>query len=226
MKTSRTVVIAESRHDRIDDPVGILLSLAGQMEILHGGLETGVSEIALNNSDIHSGLKKMGGVAVAKGMNGYARLADARFFLGPDEGALDTGTVHGEGGGCSLFAASSASGEDEHLVSMGEPVPPEQLQGLFGDGDVAVFGAFSPVDMNQLTHAVDIGQLQIESFLKTKSAGVDGGKKDIVVESPDRNRKASRSRTCSGHREVFFHFVSVKWRRASNPAEGRVGNRT
>jgi len=144
------------------------------MEILHCGFKTGVSEITLNDSDIHSGLKKMSGIAVPKGMDRYTRLHDARFFLCPDEGALYTGTVHRDDGCCSLLAASSASGENEYLVSMGEPVPPEQMKGLFGQWNVAVFGAFSPVDMDQLTHAVNIGYLHIERFLKTKSAGVDG----------------------------------------------------
>ncbi len=48
-----------------------------------------MTEIALDDADIHSGLQEKRRVAVTKGMNGYTRLCYSGRFLGPDKGALD-----------------------------------------------------------------------------------------------------------------------------------------
>jgi hypothetical protein len=63
-KISRTAGMGEPAHDLIDDPVGIFLAFLGQVKVLHGRLETGVTQITLDDANIHSGFQEMGGIAV------------------------------------------------------------------------------------------------------------------------------------------------------------------
>ena len=52
----------ESLHDVVDDVGGILVALLGEVEIEHGGLQSGVAEVALDDAEIDAGFQEMSGV--------------------------------------------------------------------------------------------------------------------------------------------------------------------
>lgn len=58
-------VMIESLHDVVDDLAGILLALLSQVEIEHGGFETGVAQVALDDAQIDAGFQEMSGVGMA-----------------------------------------------------------------------------------------------------------------------------------------------------------------
>ena len=61
--------MGEPAHDPVDDLVGVLLTFPGQVKVLHGRFETGMTEITLDDADIHSGFQEMGRIGMAKRMN-------------------------------------------------------------------------------------------------------------------------------------------------------------
>ena len=48
-------------------------------------------------------------------------------------------------------------------------------------GHKSIFGAFSPMNMNAHSVAVDIGNLKVKDLLQSKPAGVNRRQKDIIV---------------------------------------------
>jgi hypothetical protein len=66
-------------------------------------------------------------------------------------------------------------------MPMGFPVGPQECEGLGGQGNVAVFGAFAAVDMDLETRAIDVGDLEKEGFVEPQAQAIDGGEVDLVV---------------------------------------------
>ena len=64
---------------------------------------------------------------------------------------------------------------------MGQPVAPQDVEGVLGQGDIAILGALAPMDVDHHALAVDVADLKIEAFLKPESAGVDGEQECVVV---------------------------------------------
>lgn len=93
-KISVIAAIAKSFHGGIDDPAGIFRSLTCEMEIDHGGLEGGMSHVPLDDSRVHTGLEKVGGIAVPEGVNRDAPFGDTGSGLGLPEGPLGTVESH------------------------------------------------------------------------------------------------------------------------------------
>ena len=52
-------------HHGIDNVIGILQAFVGKMEIDHGGLDVGVTEILLDDPKIDSGFEQMSGIGMA-----------------------------------------------------------------------------------------------------------------------------------------------------------------
>jgi len=176
------VVMAEPRHDRIDELIGVFGAFLREVEVDHGGFELTVAHVALDYSWVDACLEKVCGVAVSEGVDGDAPFFDAGRELGFSEGPL--GAVEGHVcEGCGAFiAAAPPGGEDPDGVSVGYPVPAEQLQCLMGKGDVAVLGTLAAVDVDHHPVAVDVGDLDVEGLGDSEPAGVDGGEEDGVVE--------------------------------------------
>jgi hypothetical protein len=91
---------------------------------------------------------------------------------------------------CS-FAVSAQGREEELRMAVGEPIAAEQVEGGLGERDVAIFGALAPVDMDHHAGGVDIGDFEMESFVKSEAAGVYGGEIGIVLEGFDAGQNAS-----------------------------------
>ena len=124
-------------------------------------------------------------------MNGDCFFADSGIILGPAEGALDTAFGHGSLGLLGSLAISAQGGEEEARMAVGYPVAAEQVEGGLGKRDVAIFGPFSTVDMDHHAGGVDVGDFEMEAFVKSEAAGVYGGEIGIVLEGFDAGQNAA-----------------------------------
>jgi hypothetical protein len=73
-------------HDAIDKGISLVLTLVGQVQIDHGGLETGMAHVSLDNLEVNARLQQMGGVGVMKRRDGHLAFADTGGPLGFAEG--------------------------------------------------------------------------------------------------------------------------------------------
>ena len=69
---------------------------------------------------------------------------------------------------------TTVSGEQPSWVPMSAPVPPEHVQSRAWQRDVAILGAFAAMDMDHAASAIDITDLQVESFLHSQPQRIDG----------------------------------------------------
>jgi len=118
-------------------------------------------------------------------MNGDGLLVNAGSELGPTEGALDAAFGHRELSILCPIAVSAKSGKEEARMVVGAPIAAEQKEGGLRERDVAVFGSLSTVDMDHHAVAVDIGDFEMESFVKSEAAGIDGGEIGVILEGFD-----------------------------------------
>src|SRR5512141_261241 len=88
-------VMIESLHHVIDQLAGIFLSLLGQVEIEHGGLQSSVAHVALDDAQVDTGFEAMSGVGMAQGVDRDPFFAHPGIPLGTAEGALDAAFGHG-----------------------------------------------------------------------------------------------------------------------------------
>src|SRR5262249_56385996 len=87
--------------------------------------------------------------------------------------------------------ASTESREEQGGVAVGEPIAAQHLKRRLGQRDVAIFGALAAVDMDHHAGAIDIGDFEMESLVKSQAARIDGGQIGVVVEGFDVGQKAS-----------------------------------
>jgi hypothetical protein len=182
--------MVQALHYLIDQLAGILLSFLGKVEIDHGGFELGMAHVSLDDPQVDSGFEKMSGI-VTQGMNGDSLFVNSSSDLGPPEGALNTTFGHGRRSLLGSITASAKSREEEAGVTVGGPIASEQLEGGLGERDVAIFGALSTVDMDHHAGGVDIGDFEMETFVKPEATGVDGRKIGVILEGFDLGKNAS-----------------------------------
>src|SRR4029434_1384920 len=150
-----------------------------------------MAHVALDNAQINAGFEEMSGVGMAQRVYGNSLFTDGGIKLGTTEGALDTAFGHGSlSQGCTR-AASTEGREEKTGVAVGEPIAAQQLKRRFGQWDVAILGALATVDMDHHALTIDIGDFEMESFVESEAAGVDGGEIGVVVEGFDVGKKAS-----------------------------------
>jgi hypothetical protein len=169
-------------HEGVETLVGLFLAFVGEVEVEHGGFELGVSQVPLDESGINARFEQMGGVRMAEGMDGDAHFADPGALFGFAKGPLDTGATHGESRRWTLGVIAPGGGKEPGGVAMGFPIGAEQCQGLFGEGNVAVFGALAAVDMDLEARAIDVGDLEEKSFVEPEAQAVDSREVDLVVQ--------------------------------------------
>jgi len=174
------------------------------VEIDHGGFELGMAHVTLDDTQIDSGFEKMGGVGVAEGMNGDGLFVDSSSNLGTAEGALDTAFGHGKGSVFCSGSTTAKSREEEAGMAVGSPIASEQLEGGKGERDVTVLGALSTVNMDHHAGGVDIGDFEVEAFVKSEAAGIDGGEIGAILEGMDLGKNASDFFTAENGREASF----------------------
>ena len=87
----------ESLHHVVNQLAGVFLALLGQVEIEHGGLESGVAEVALDDAQVDAGFEEMGGVGMAQGVDGHTLFGNRGGVFGVAKGSwtllLATGWV-------------------------------------------------------------------------------------------------------------------------------------
>jgi hypothetical protein len=89
-----------------------------------------------------------------------------------------------------VFLIPPGGGKEPGLVAMGVPGGSQQRAGLFGEGDVAIFGTLSPVDLDLEALAIDVRDLEGEGFMEPETQAVDGGEVDLVVQGCRRLEEA------------------------------------
>ena len=145
-----------------------------------------MSSGALEETGMHAGCEQMGGVGMPQGLEGHAHGGDPGPVCGGAEGALDTGATHGGGRRRTLGVSAPGGGKEPGGVPMGFPGGAEPREGLFGQGDVPVFGALAAVDMDLEALSVNIGDLKEEGFMEPKAQTIDRGEVDLIVEGCSR----------------------------------------
>ena len=60
--------MVESLHHVIDQLAGVFLALLGEVEIEHGGFQSGMAHVALDDAQVDTGFEEMGGVGMAQGV--------------------------------------------------------------------------------------------------------------------------------------------------------------
>ena len=89
-------------------------------------------------------------------------------------------------------------------MAMGKPIAAQQSEGGLGERDVAIFGTFPTVDMDHPAGGVDIGDFEMESFVKSQAAGVYRGKIGIVLEGFNPGQNASDFFNAENGRKASF----------------------
>ncbi len=161
------------------------------MEIDHGGFELGMAHVSLDDTQVDAGFEEMSGIGVAEGVNGDSLFSDSGSNLGPAEGALDTALGHGRRSVLCSITVSAKGGEEEARMAVGHPIAAEQMEGGLRERHVAIFGALSTVDMDHHAAAIDIGDFEVETFMESQAAGIDGGKIGVILEGFDLGKNGS-----------------------------------
>ena len=150
-----------------------------------------MAHVTLDDPQVDPGFEKMSGIRMTQGMNGDRLLVNCGGNLGPPEGALDTAFSHGQLSVFCSIAATAKSREEEAGVTVGEPIAAEEVEGGWGERDVAVLGALSTMDMDHHTGGVDIGDFEMEAFVESEAAGIDGGEIGVILKGMDLGKNAS-----------------------------------
>ena len=58
----------QTSHQAVDTLNGVRIAQIGNVQVDHGGLQRCMTEILLNNADVHPGFEQMRGVGVAQRM--------------------------------------------------------------------------------------------------------------------------------------------------------------
>jgi hypothetical protein len=163
----------------------------GKVEIDHGGFELGMAHVSLDDPQVDSGFEEMSGIGVAEGVNGDSFFSDSGSNLGPAEGTLDTTFGHGRLSVLCSITVSAKGGEEEARMTVGHPIAAEQMEGGLRKRDVAIFGALPTVDMDHHAGGIDIGDFEVETFMESQAAGIDGGKIGVILEGFDLGKNGS-----------------------------------
>ncbi len=76
-------------------------------------------------------------------------------------------------------------------MAVGDPIAAEQTESGLGERDVAILGALSTVDMDHHASGIDIGDFEVEAFMKSEAAGIDGGEIGVILGGMDLGKNGS-----------------------------------
>jgi len=167
-----------------------------------------MAHVSLNDAQVHSGFEKMSGIGMTQGMNGDSFFVNSGSNLGAAEGALDTTFGHGRRSLLGSITASAQGGEEKAGVTVGGPIAAEQLEGGLGERDVAILGTLSTVDMDHHAGGIDIGDFEVETFVKSEATGIDSGEIGVILEGFDLGKNASDFFTAENGRKASFGLGS------------------
>ena len=136
-------------------------------------------------------------------MNGDALFWDSCSNLGAAEGALDTALGHGRRSVLCSITVSTKGGEEEARMTVGDPIAAEQMEGGLRRG-TSIFGALPTVDMDHHAGGIDIGDFEVETFMESQAAGIDGGKIGVILEGFDLGKNGSDFFNAKNGRKAWF----------------------
>jgi len=169
-----------SFHHRVDDIIGMLMALGGEVEVDHGRVQTAVAQILLDATDVDAGFQQMRGIAVPEGMNGDA-FGDSELFEHASQCPLHRCFRHGSRCLWTFVAAASESGEYPEGISMPLPVVSQEIKRRFRQGHIPVLGALSPMDMDAHPLSVDIDYLKKQGLMQPESTGIHGSQIRFIL---------------------------------------------
>jgi len=169
----------------------VLLAFLGEVEVEHGGLKAGMTHVLLNDAEVDASFEEMGGIGVAKSVDGDILFSDTGLELGFSESALDRGFGHRSFSIAGTLPASSYSWEQEARIAVGGPVLTEELQSGVRQRDIAILGSLSPMNVDHHALGVDVGYFQVLCLLEPEAAGVDSAEEGIVLGGVDAGKQWS-----------------------------------
>jgi hypothetical protein len=125
-----------------------------------------VAKEFLNGADVVAIFEQVRGKRMAQSVNRNAFLDYTCSALGLAEGALDATFGHGALSLWGGFAASAERWEEKARMAVSAPVLAQQIESGVGQREIAVLGAFAAVDMDHHARAIDIGDFEMECFVK------------------------------------------------------------
>jgi hypothetical protein len=167
-----------------------------------------MAHVSLDDPQVDSGFEKMSGIGVAEGVNGDTLFVDSSSDLGPTEDPLDTAFGHGRGSVLCSSAVSAKSREEKARVAVDSPIAAEQIEGGWGERDIAILSTLSTVNVDHHTAGVDIRDFEMETFVEPQAAGVDGGEIGIIVEGFHLGQNGSDFIDAENSREASFGLGS------------------
>ena len=167
------------------------------MSVDGSGGGRGVSQITLDDAQIHTGFQQMGRIRVSEGM-------DRRLFWHPAfshcgaKGALQPTLIHG------LVSVFLEGGKQPDWVTMGHPVQSQELQTGFWQGHIAIFASFSRMHVNEFAFAIDIFDLQADPFQQTQPAGIDRREAHSILLAVNAPQHTPDFRNTQDHWQLFL----------------------
>jgi len=143
-----------------------------------------MSQVFLDDAQIDASFKQMGSPGMSQSMNG-SWFGDATFVEGGLKGMLDPIWSPG------VLARLKDRWKKPDWIAMSNPILAQQIQDGFGQGHITVFPPFSMADVQQEAIAVDVGDLQVQSFLQTQPTGIDGAQADPIMHPADTSQNTA-----------------------------------
>ena len=93
---------------------------------------------------------------------------------GSAKGVLHAVAWHGGGGGGHPKTAPARGWKEPHGMAVGFPVLAEQREGRLGQRHIAVLRPFAVAHVDDHAGTINIGHLQVGTFLQPQATGIDG----------------------------------------------------
>jgi hypothetical protein len=124
------------------------------------------------------------------------------------EGDLNAGDGDGSGGFGHSPATPAGCREEPDGIAVSFPEIPEDLKSSEGQRNVSVLVSLPSMDVNEHSFGIDIGNLEVGSFLKPETEGVHDGETGFVMRELDRIKKFSDFVEAQDHGQGFLFFGS------------------
>jgi len=178
-----------------------------------------MAEVDLDLAQVLPLLQKMRGVGMAQRMH-MGLLFDATLLQGQSKRPLQSRAAHRFVGRGRTLAAMPFGREEPEGVAMSFPKRAQMLQGAPWQGDVTVAIALASPDVQEHPSSIDVGDLQVQPFTQTQSAGVKGDEGDPLVQGANAGEDLANllSREDYGQFEPRLSPHQFQFRRP-NPAQ-------